>query len=141
MADLCSFRRRWNFLKHLKHRHDSRYPVLAFPHVLAENEEPKPAILRHPHWEKFREIGHAFTRHALPPTNEQGIDPHGGLGHKGAIKVQALRSSADWSHGILTEHSIMNAYIQMIAEANHCIYIENQGGRVSAPRQLFPSPS
>ncbi|ORY72756.1 phospholipase D/nuclease [Leucosporidium creatinivorum] len=127
VMDVCQhFVERWNFLKHLKQRHDSRYPILAFPHVLAENEEPQPAILRHPHWEKFKEIGEAFTRHALPPNDEKGIDPHGGLGAKGAMKVQVLRSSADWSHGILTEHSIMNAYIQMIAEANHCIYIENQ---------------
>jgi len=40
--------------------------------------------------------------------------------------MQVVRSSADWSHGILTEHSIQNAYRQLIMESNHCIYIENQ---------------
>jgi phospholipase D1/2 len=55
-----------------------------------------------------------------------------------------LRSAADWSHGILKEDSIqrelanswrireeveadlLEAYIGMIREANHCVYIENQ---------------
>lgn len=42
------------------------------------------------------------------------------------MSVQVCRSSADWSSGILTEHSIQNAYIEIIRTANHCIYIENQ---------------
>ena len=56
--------------------------------------------------------------------------------------MQVLRSAADWSHGILLEDSIQRAtavsrlclhmltsseaYIGLIREANHCIYIENQ---------------
>lgn len=56
---------------------------------------------------------------------------------------KVLRSAADWSHGILLENSIQResegnwffletnksveeAYIGLIREANHCIYIENQ---------------
>jgi len=54
---------------------------------------------------------------------------------------QVLRSAADWSHGILLEDSIQRksgsnqycvvtdrqeAYVGMIRESNHCIYIENQ---------------
>jgi len=40
--------------------------------------------------------------------------------------VQVVRSVSDWSHGVLTERSIQNAYIKLINEANHYIYIENQ---------------
>jgi len=40
--------------------------------------------------------------------------------------MQVTRSCADWSHGSLKEHSIQNAYRQLIMESNHCIYIENQ---------------
>ncbi|KAF8169373.1 hypothetical protein BJ912DRAFT_181903 [Pholiota molesta] len=40
--------------------------------------------------------------------------------------MQAVRSVSDWSHGVLTEHSIQDAYIQLIKEAEHYIYIENQ---------------
>jgi len=44
----------------------------------------------------------------------------------GTCRVQAVRSVSDWSNGVLTEHSIQNAYCQLIMEANHFIYIENQ---------------
>lgn len=49
-----------------------------------------------------------------------------GFGPKGDMDVQVLRSSSDWSHGILTEPSIQNAYCQLINEATSYIYIENQ---------------
>ena len=42
-------------------------------------------------------------------------------------QVQVLRSSCIWSAGIQKkENSILNAYIQLIREAKHYIYIENQ---------------
>jgi len=44
----------------------------------------------------------------------------------GTCKVQAVRSVSDWSHGVLTEASIQAAYIQLINESEHFIYIENQ---------------
>lgn len=44
----------------------------------------------------------------------------------GDMHVQVCRSVGDWSCGWLTEHSIQDAYIQLIREANHFIYIENQ---------------
>ena len=37
-----------------------------------------------------------------------------------------LRSVGDWSIGQETEHSIQNAWIDAINNANHFIYIENQ---------------
>ncbi|KAK4058234.1 hypothetical protein OIO90_000973 [Microbotryomycetes sp. JL221] len=119
------FVERWNMIRHLKYRHNERFPMLAFPHVVREDEEPKPAIVRHPHWETFKELGEMFKRHAHDP-QEPGGTPFGGLGQKGNMRVQVLRSSADWSHGILTESSINNAYVQMISEASHHILIENQ---------------
>lgn len=48
------------------------------------------------------------------------------LDDRGSLKVQVVRSSADWSSGILTEHSIQNAYIDIIRNARHYVYIENQ---------------
>jgi len=44
----------------------------------------------------------------------------------GTVHAQIVRSSADWSSGILTEHSIQNAYCEVIRNAEHFIYIENQ---------------
>ncbi|SMR62968.1 unnamed protein product [Zymoseptoria tritici ST99CH_3D1] len=44
----------------------------------------------------------------------------------GPVHAQLVRSSADWSSGILTEQSIQNAYCQVIRDAKHFVYIENQ---------------
>ncbi|GAA5896328.1 uncharacterized protein JCM6883_006870 [Sporobolomyces salmoneus] len=115
------FVERWNFVRHLKYRHQhERFPTLAFPHPVDPSATPTPTIARHPHFERFAEIGRHFHNHMLDPP--QGWPKVQG----GTVKVQVVRSSADWSHGILTEHSIQNAYRQLILEANHSIVIENQ---------------
>lgn len=45
---------------------------------------------------------------------------------QGTVHAQVVRSSADWSSGILTEQSIQTAYCQVIRDAKHFVYIENQ---------------
>lgn len=40
--------------------------------------------------------------------------------------IQLCRSACDWSAGHPTEHSIQNAYIDAIGNAQHFVYIENQ---------------
>ncbi|KAI7497820.1 phospholipase D/nuclease [Hortaea werneckii] len=47
-------------------------------------------------------------------------------GGQGTVSGQVVRSSADWSSGILAEQSIQNAYCQVIRDAKHFVYIENQ---------------
>ena len=42
------------------------------------------------------------------------------------VSCQLLRSCTKWSHGVATEHSIANAYIDIINDSRHFIYIENQ---------------
>ncbi|TDZ53886.1 Phospholipase D1 [Colletotrichum trifolii] len=49
------------------------------------------------------------------------------LGLTGTCEVQILRSSANWSIGIEhVEHSIQNAYVKMIEDSDHFVYMENQ---------------
>ncbi|KAI9735807.1 MAG: Phospholipase D1 [Cirrosporium novae-zelandiae] len=50
------------------------------------------------------------------------------LGLDGTCTVQMLRSCTDWSIGTRdkTEHSIMNAYVDLIENSQHFVYIENQ---------------
>ena len=50
------------------------------------------------------------------------------LGLDGTCEVQILRSCSTWSIGTpdKTEHSIMNAYVKMIEQSEHFVYIENQ---------------
>lgn len=49
------------------------------------------------------------------------------LGLTGTCEFQVLRSSGDWSLGLKKhEQSIQNAYIKLIDESKHFVYIENQ---------------
>ncbi|KAL8684633.1 MAG: hypothetical protein Q9218_008208, partial [Villophora microphyllina] len=50
---------------------------------------------------------------------------HGGYQEAG-IPCQIVRSCTKWSHGVPTEHSIQNAYIDIIKRSQHFVYIENQ---------------
>ncbi|RDA89957.1 hypothetical protein CP533_6665 [Ophiocordyceps camponoti-saundersi (nom. inval.)] len=62
----------------------------------------------------------------LPPPDAK-LDELDALGLTGTCEVQILRSAATWSLGIeQTEHSIQTAYIKMIEESEHFIYMENQ---------------
>lgn len=42
------------------------------------------------------------------------------------VSCQIVRSCARWSNGVALEHSIANAYIDVIRRSQHFIYIENQ---------------
>ena len=63
-------------------------------------------------------------RYAEHQTHHHGA-PQVGMSQSG-IPCQIVRSSAKWSHGIPTEHSVANAYISVIQNSQHFVYIENQ---------------
>lgn len=81
-------------------------------------------------------------RSLIEATRKLHIGPGGGGGGGGGSNIsdrlqnalnprhgtecQIIRSISPWSHGQKTEHSIQNAYIQIITSARHFIYIENQ---------------
>ncbi|RYP82035.1 hypothetical protein DL770_005718 [Monosporascus sp. CRB-9-2] len=50
----------------------------------------------------------------------------GGYHRPRAASIQLCRSACEWSGGHPTEHSIANAYIEIIKNARHFVYIENQ---------------
>lgn len=50
---------------------------------------------------------------------------HGGPQEAG-IPCQIVRSCSKWSHGVPIEHSIQNAYIDIIQRSQYFVYIENQ---------------
>lgn len=105
---------RWNFVKRDKYKRDGRYDWL----MLQGREGPDEDLVgvqrpSHP-------VGD-YILHPLSPLSGKS------LGDKqGTIHAQIVRSSADWSSGILTEHSIQNAYSELIRNAEHYVYIENQ---------------
>ncbi|KAH6985793.1 hypothetical protein BKA56DRAFT_296603 [Ilyonectria sp. MPI-CAGE-AT-0026] len=63
----------------------------------------------------------------LLPAPDANAEELEALGLTGTCEVQILRSATTWSLGIEeTEHSIQNAYIKMIEDSDHFVYIENQ---------------
>ncbi|CAO3639133.1 unnamed protein product [Cunninghamella blakesleeana] len=64
--------------------------------------------------------------------NEDGLDLEndsriGSFHSSLKTQVQILRSASTWSNGLnYTEHSIQNAYVELIEKSNHFVYIENQ---------------
>lgn len=135
------FVERWNFIYNLKYSKkaytDGRYGLLGFAVDIGTgypdqtdhpNHEP---VTRHPNYEKWTRAGRRFLGMNIPqetrayPSDESQIQTER-TPFKGNMRVQVVRSCGDWSNGTTTEHSIMNAYIQLIEESERFIYIENQ---------------
>lgn len=66
---------------------------------------------------------HAQEHHRSGYDNYSQV--HGHFQDRG-ISCQIVRSCTKWSHGIPTEHSIADAYINVIRNSQHFVYIENQ---------------
>lgn len=105
---------RWNFVKRDKYKRDGRMDWLTLEGREGEDEDL---------------VGVQRPKHPVGDYIHQPLTPLSGkqLGdQQGTVHAQLVRSSADWSSGILTEHSIQNAYIELIKNAQHYVYIENQ---------------
>lgn len=104
---------RWNFIKRDKYKRDERFDWIVLEGREGEDEDlvgvQRP---KHP-------VGD-YVQHPLTPLASKALD------NRGTVKAQVVRSSADWSSGILTDHSIQNAYVEIIRKAEHFVYIENQ---------------
>ncbi|KDQ51771.1 hypothetical protein JAAARDRAFT_184790 [Jaapia argillacea MUCL 33604] len=127
------FTERWNEIKKRKYRTDDRYDWLATPHnTFLVPEDPDVARRRHhEHWHEMeRRFKEKLHLDEDDDNEREGRHHHYRPAYAspdgGSCRVQVVRSVCDWSHGVLTEHSIQNAYCQLIREANHYIYIENQ---------------
>ncbi|KAK3324376.1 hypothetical protein B0T19DRAFT_229252 [Cercophora scortea] len=104
---------RWNFVKRDKYKRDDRFDWIQLRGRQGEDEDlvgvQRP---KHP-------VGE-YLLHPLTPLDTKNLD------NRGTVHAQIVRSSCDWSSGILTEHSIQNAYSEVIRKAEHFVYIENQ---------------
>ncbi|KAL9100117.1 MAG: hypothetical protein Q9163_004469 [Psora crenata] len=106
---------RWNFVKRDKYKRDPAYDWLSMEGREGEHENLV-AVQRPKH-----PVGE-YVRHPYTPLSNRAW----AQGPQGTVHAQVVRSSADWSSGILTEHSIQNAYCEIIRNAQHFVYIENQ---------------
>ena len=104
---------RWNFVKRDKYKRDERFDWLVLEGRTGEDEDLT-AVQRPKH-----PVGE-YIQHPLTPLSTKNLD------NRGTVHAQLVRSSADWSSGILRDHSIQNAYAEVIRNAEHYVYIENQ---------------
>ncbi|KAI9830585.1 MAG: hypothetical protein M1826_004611 [Phylliscum demangeonii] len=104
---------RWNFVKRDKYKRDPRFPWLTL-----QGREGRDEDLVGVQRPKYPVGG--YLHHPLSPLDTKHLGP------QGSVKAQVVRSSCDWSSGIIDEHSIQNAYIEVIRNARHYVYIENQ---------------
>jgi len=66
------------------------------------------------------------TPFLLPPPDSKKEELES-VGLDGTCEVQILRSASTWSLGVEdTEHSIQSAYVKMIEDSDHFVYMENQ---------------
>ncbi|KAJ7848734.1 hypothetical protein B0H14DRAFT_2356604, partial [Mycena olivaceomarginata] len=87
------------------------------------------------HRETWHQVRHRYKQRWLGyPEEDEVEEPDYAKRETPGMRVQVVRSVSDWSHGVLTEHSIQNAckalppatYPPSLREAEHFIYIENQ---------------
>ena len=106
---------RWNFVKRDKYKRDERFDWLLLEGREGDDEDI--ISIQRPKFPVGEYIKHPFT-----PLSNRGWTKE----PQGTVHAQIVRSSGDWSSGILTEHSIQNAYKEVISNAQHFVYIENQ---------------
>lgn len=73
-----------------------------------------PVFEGHPHREQWHAVGKKFKQrfHLPDDYDNDGQDDYEQRYPRypsGSCRVQAVRSVSDWSHGVLTEHSIQDA--------------------------------
>ncbi|CAG8454479.1 1850_t:CDS:10 [Ambispora gerdemannii] len=98
------FIERWNFIKKEKAENRPEVKVLVYKSDAQHDREDPPQA------RNYKYFGTDIQAHH----------------YNGTVNIQILRSSSKWSHGIETEKSIQNAYLDTIKNAKHFIYIENQ---------------
>ena len=106
---------RWNFVKRDKYKRDAGYDWLIMQGREGDDEDL--IAVQRPKFPVGDYVKHPMTSLETKPWAHE---------HPGTVHAQVVRSSCDWSSGILTEHSIQNAYSEIIRNAQHFVYIENQ---------------
>lgn len=142
------FVQRWNFIYDEKYdvRKDERYTALTLQDIpdgyyhedgknvrsilgdLTNRDEEDPDVPSEARPHRFHlpgGSGSIFDR-VRSGFTDIGKGYGGGEQYPSGMSIQLVRSCARWSHGVSTEHSIANAYISIIHDSQHFIYIENQ---------------
>ncbi|MCJ1376949.1 hypothetical protein MMC17_000039 [Xylographa soralifera] len=132
------FVERWNFIYKEKYdvRKDSRYSEIAvqqsthglMKHMKSGLHSLEAQVKQLPSSTSTNAVGAMKDRitdrlqQAEATYFGEATAPQSGAG----VSCQVVRSCTNWSHGVDTEHSIANAYISIIRDSQHFVYIENQ---------------
>lgn len=109
---------RWNFVKRDKYKRDPTVDYICLEGRAApdgSNADEDLIAIQRPKYPMGK-----YIQHPLTPMSTKNLH------NAGTVHAQIVRSSDDWSSGILNEQSIQNAYKKVIEEAQHYVYIENQ---------------
>ncbi|CAH0015527.1 unnamed protein product [Clonostachys rhizophaga] len=119
---VAHFADRWNFIwqEKYKSKNAGKYSLLT---VKGINQDEDDSTLDHL-TNKFNRGMSRLMHFGSDDDDDEDRPSRGPNGQ--ATKIQLTRSSCKWSSGHKVEHSIANAYIEAITNAEHFVYIENQ---------------
>ena len=109
---------RWNFVKRDKYKRDPAVDYICLEgrsEPDGSNPDEDLISIQRPKYPMGK-----YIKHPLTPMSTKDIH------NAGTVHAQIVRSSDDWSSGILNDQSIQNAYKKVIEQAQHFVYIENQ---------------
>ena len=121
---------RWNFIKRDKYKRVEDVDYLCLTtrsRADASNPDEDLISIQRP----MHPVG-KYIEHPLSPLEGKGLQ------NTGTVHAQIVRSSDDWSSGILLDQSIQNAYAEVIENAQHYVYIENQFFITSTGKEQSP---
>lgn len=116
---------RWNYIWGQKYNYDGNTKYQRLEDTEVTHAPPSRSLLEEGQYEAGQMFGglqRHFTRGLSRAWGEEPRDePRTEEAH-----IQLVRSCCPWSSGHPTEHSIANAYIDAITNAQHFVYMENQ---------------
>ncbi|TGZ77596.1 phospholipase D/nuclease [Ascodesmis nigricans] len=119
------FIERWNFIYEFKYdaRKQRRYAPMDSSHLEGGHGFHRRQLKGHLKEKVKHAVHHGEEHYAGYESEDYGTQPEEPQG----VRLQIARSCSKWSHGVSgTEHSIANAYIEIISAAKHFVYMENQ---------------
>ena len=120
---------RWNFIYEEKYNvaGNTRYYKLDItdgePYSTDPQTQPSHTSTLQHLQDQVHHLGHRIQGQAIDVTAR---NLHHFVQQPGHMPAQLVRSCTTWSNGTPTEHSVQNAYISVIQNSQHFIYMENQ---------------
>jgi len=141
------FVQRWNYIYEEKYRaqDDSRYTPLVLEDTANgyyQQDGKNAASLEGPAISQqepsYEHSHHNPLRHFYRGDEQSDYEGRDGGNGGSSVSIQLVRSCTKWSNGVATEHSIADAYIQVVRDSQYFVYIENQFFITATGNQQHP---